>query len=289
MRNLRFYLISVAIHLIVLGPLAYAFIWKIFAPPQFSVRSGGGTGGDGREAGDAVVFEGEFVPCGEMLEFHVDPPPKASPAPLRKIVTEARNMEPVRLFAPALENRLPVRTVEPPIPEPPPPAPPAVPAAKIAPRAAEPVDRLPSATRPKVATVDVGELLKGAAETQAVPSSGEGASAPQNAARQAGGRSGGSGGSVGWPTASGANVRPTYPAEALARGIEGVVMLRVVVGENGAVRSVKVETSSGDASLDQSALTTVHDRWHFEPGLLDGTPIECEVRVPIRFRMHGDQ
>ena len=84
-----------------------------------------------------------------------------------------------------------------------------------------------------------------------------------------------------------ANVRPPYPPEALARGIEGVVTLRVVVDEDGAVRSAKVETSSGDASLDQSALTTVRDRWHFEPAHRNGMPVECEVLVPIRFRLRA--
>jgi protein TonB len=87
------------------------------------------------------------------------------------------------------------------------------------------------------------------------------------------------------PAGANLNVRPPYPPEALARGSEGLVTLRVVVDEEGAVRSAKVETSSGDASLDQSALTTVRDRWHFEPAHRYGVPVECEVLVPIRFRL----
>ena len=60
--------------------------------------------------------------------------------------------------------------------------------------------------------------------------------------------------------------------------------LRVVVEADGGVQSAIVDTSSGDASLDQSALTTVRDRWHFEPAFRSGLPVECEVLVPIRFR-----
>ena len=63
--------------------------------------------------------------------------------------------------------------------------------------------------------------------------------------------------------------------------------LRVVVDEEGAVRSARLETSSGDASLDQSALTTVRERWHFGPARRDGVPVECEVLVPIRFRLRA--
>jgi len=288
MRNLRYYLISFAIHAAVLGLLGYVATRNVFTPPQFALRPGGGSGGDGGDDGDAVVLEGQFLPCSEMIEVHIDPAPPNHSA-VRSELTDAQAIESGRLVAPSVESQQIVRKDEPPIPEPPR-APPPLPTAKMAPRVEEPVESPPSAPvpHPSSAGVDVGELLKGSTGAQAAPSFGAGLADLQHGAFRSGG-SGGSGGSDGLPTGASANVRPPYPPEALARGIEGVVELRVVVDENGAVRSAKVETSSGDASLDQSALATVRDHWHFDPARRGGTPVECEVVVPIRFRLRAGE
>ena len=285
MRNLRYYLISLAIHAVALGALAGVLAWTTFTPPQFSLRAGGGAGIDGVDDGEAVVLEGECFPCSQTIELRITPPPAVHPAAVRSELTEAQTVESGRLFAPSVETRQIARKVEPPIPEPSP-VPPPLPAAKMAPRVAEAVEGpppIPPEPHRGSARVDVGELLKGSAGTQAAMSSDDGPSDSRHGGLHRGGRAGG-GGSDGLPTGLSANVRPPYPPEALARGIEGLVTLRVVVDDDGAVRSAKVETSSGDASLDQSALTTVRDRWHFEPAHRNAVPVECEVLVPIRFR-----
>jgi len=287
MRNLRYYLISLAIHAVVLAPLAYALFWGTFAPPQFSICLGDGSGIDGVNDGDAVVFEGEFFPCSQTPELRINPLPTTYPAAVRSELTEAQTTESGRLFAPSVETEQIARKVEPPIPEPLP-SPPPLPTAKIAPSVAEPVEEPPPSPpepHPNRARVDVGELLRGSAGSQAVFRSAVGRSDSHNSERP-GGRSGGVG-ADGLPTGLSGNISPRYPPEAKARGIEGVVILRVVVEEEGGVRSAIVETSSGDASLDLSALTTVRDRWHFEPARRNGMPVECEVLVPIRFRMRG--
>ncbi len=287
MRNLRYYLISLAIHAVVLTPLAYVLFWGTFAPPQFSTRLGGGSGIDGVVDGDAVVLEGEFFPCSQTKELRINPLPTTYPAMVRSELTEAQSTESGRLFAPSIETEQIARKVEPPIPEPLP-VPPPLPAAKMASHVVELAEEPPPSPpepHPNRADVDVGELLKGSAGSQAVLRSADGLSDLRNG-MQPDGRSGG-GGSDGLPTGLNGNVRPPYPPEALARGIEGVVVLRVVVEEDGAVRSAMVETSSGNAALDLSASTTVRDRWHFEPARRNGMPVECEVLVPIRFRMRG--
>ncbi len=79
------------------------------------------------------------------------------------------------------------------------------------------------------------------------------------------------------------NPKPPYPLIARRMGVEGVVVLRVLVRENGEVEKVAVSQSSGFRLLDESALKTVRDRWRFLPARLDGKPVESWVEVPIRF------
>ena len=46
--------------------------------------------------------------------------------------------------------------------------------------------------------------------------------------------------------------------------------------------------SSGFAPLDESAVTTVRERWRFVPARRDGVAVESRVTVPIRFRLAGE-
>src|SRR5262245_49148378 len=71
---------------------------------------------------------------------------------------------------------------------------------------------------------------------------------------------------------------PRYPAEAWARGVEGVVVLSVLVRHDGRVDDARVAVSSGSSVLDQAALTAVR-AWRFAPATQDGRPIESVVEV----------
>ena len=114
----------------------------------------------------------------------------------------------------------------------------------------------------------------------------------------AGGRSGGAGGggdgtggdgSGGARIAYGTNPKPPYPISALRLRIEGTVLLEVTVAPDGRAGAVRVQQSSGNAALDDSALTTVRDRWRFVPARASGVPIEGTVQVPIHFRLVDDR
>ena len=70
-------------------------------------------------------------------------------------------------------------------------------------------------------------------------------------------------------------------------GIEGTVVLRVVVAPDGTPKSVVVLESSGHDVLDASALETVRRRWRFVPARRNGIPVEDSVQVPIRFHQTG--
>lgn len=96
------------------------------------------------------------------------------------------------------------------------------------------------------------------------------------------GGGGGEGGSLAKPD-YGVNPKPPYPMVARRMGAEGIVVLRVFVYPDGSVGEVVVNRSSGFSILDDSALTTVRERWRFVPARLDGRPVESWVEVPIRF------
>ena len=78
--------------------------------------------------------------------------------------------------------------------------------------------------------------------------------APGAAGTGAGGR--GAGRLNGLPSGLFSNPLPQYPPELLARGVEGLVLLHVWIGEDGSVQAVKVYASSGQPAMDDSALRT---------------------------------
>ena len=80
------------------------------------------------------------------------------------------------------------------------------------------------------------------------------------------------------------NPAPAYPRKARRLGYEGIVMLKVLVDENGRVDELMVLDSSGYPILDRTALASVR-KWLFEPGTEGGIRKKMWVRVPVRFRL----
>lgn len=78
---------------------------------------------------------------------------------------------------------------------------------------------------------------------------------------------------------------PAYPRLAIQRGLEGVVLLRILVGTDGRPLEVGIEQSSGHAVLDREALRHVQRNWTFRPALRDGQPVQAVGIVPIEFRL----
>jgi protein TonB len=77
---------------------------------------------------------------------------------------------------------------------------------------------------------------------------------------------------------------PVYPASVIRDGIEGTVIMSLQVLENGRVGEVRVEKSSGDRRLDESAVREAR-RWRFVPGTRDGVPVVFWKQVPVTFRL----
>jgi periplasmic protein TonB len=75
-------------------------------------------------------------------------------------------------------------------------------------------------------------------------------------------------------------VKPIYPPDALAAGIEGVVILEAKVGVDGSVEEARVLKSIKE--LDQAAIDAVK-QWKFEPTLMNGQPTAIRMTTTISF------
>lgn len=78
---------------------------------------------------------------------------------------------------------------------------------------------------------------------------------------------------------------PRYPINELRNGVQGTVMLRVLVDVDGAPLSVTVESSSGNRNLDKAALQHVLKTWRFKPAMQNGQAVQAYGLVPIAFSL----
>jgi protein TonB len=78
----------------------------------------------------------------------------------------------------------------------------------------------------------------------------------------------------------------TYPRDAIVRHLEGTVLLRVLVDENGKPIQVEIEKSSGQPVLDRSARSQVLDKWLFQPAVVQGQHVKAWARVPVTFNLN---
>lgn len=78
---------------------------------------------------------------------------------------------------------------------------------------------------------------------------------------------------------------PRYPREALLAGIEGTVLLQVLVGADGRPVNVAVHRSSGHRALDEAARRQVLGHWRFQPAIRGGRAVPAVGIVPIEFNL----
>jgi TonB family protein len=77
-------------------------------------------------------------------------------------------------------------------------------------------------------------------------------------------------------------VMPAYPSLAKATGIQGHVVLAVVIGTNGSVQ--EVQAVSGHPLLIPAAMDAVK-QWTYKPLLLNGQPVEVSTQVDVNFTL----
>ncbi len=219
------------------------------------------------------------------------PPPKAEmkgTSPLRSPVPPPRPMttkppEPKPVRTPPVVVQPIAKPVEPP---PPPPAPVPLPqvVAPVATAPAEPRDRAGVLNDPPLESDSHG------------PGSGSGAGSGQGTGIGEGTGSGigpGSGGGTGGgpyrpgsgitPPAIVREVKPDYTEDARRRGIEGDVVLEIIVRADGGVGNVTLLHGLG-SGLDQRAIEAVR-QWRFSPARRFGTPVDVVVEVAVEFKL----
>jgi len=103
-------------------------------------------------------------------------------------------------------------------------------------------------------------------------------------------------------------VNPVYPADAKTEGVQGIFLVNVTIGKDGAIKEARVAASAptserlseikaakgkakwspadaqGDARLAQAALDAVK-QWRYEPILMNGKPADFEATVTINFKL----
>ena len=80
------------------------------------------------------------------------------------------------------------------------------------------------------------------------------------------------------------NPKPHYPLLARNQGIEGRVVVNVLVSAQGTVKTISVGQSSGSRLLDNAALQTVK-KWRFHPVLHNGKAVPSSETVPVVFKL----
>jgi len=78
------------------------------------------------------------------------------------------------------------------------------------------------------------------------------------------------------------DVPPQYPPDAGRARIEGTVVLMALIGTDGTVKDVRIE--SGLPILAQAAINAVK-QWRYKPYVIDGEPVEVDSRITINFNL----
>ena len=234
---------------------------------------GGGGGGGGlkmpkpaaRAERKAIVKPKTPSPVPEVRPV-VPPPPPVPPKPIEPpVVTEPAKIEPPKIEPPKVET------------------PPAAVNAPVAPMPADASDKT-GVPVPAPPDPSHGSGTGGGAGSGAGTGLGEG--------RGSGIGAGSDGGYGGGPYRAGAGIDPprllrevkaTYTDDARRRGIEGQVLVEIVVRRDGSVGDVRVLRSLPHG-LDQKAIEAVR-QWRFEPARRHGEVVDVIVEVSLQFKL----
>lgn len=80
------------------------------------------------------------------------------------------------------------------------------------------------------------------------------------------------------------NVAPVYPPIAQQAGVQGVVILEVIIGVDGKVQQSRVLRPV--PLLDQAAVDAVN-QWEYTPTLVNGQPVPVVMTVTVTFTLDG--
>jgi TonB family protein len=81
------------------------------------------------------------------------------------------------------------------------------------------------------------------------------------------------------------SVNPVYPEEAKKNGIEGTIVLKVLVDKDGNVKKAEVtRRTDGSVALEQAAIDAAK-QWTFKPATIKKQPVQIWVSLPFKFKL----
>jgi protein TonB len=197
------------------------------------------------------------------------------------------------------EPRRPKEEPRPKPPRPPDPKPvekppdvPVVETAPPVPPVAAPVAPVPAETRDQAGVPEAPASTPPSQGSGSDGGSGSGAGTGMGEGKGPGVGAGEGGGTGGGPFRPGSGiappgllreVKPQYTEEARRAGVEGDVVLEIVVRADGTVGNVTILRSLG-AGLDRRAVDAVR-QWRFSPARRFGTPVDVLVEVAVEFKL----
>lgn len=81
------------------------------------------------------------------------------------------------------------------------------------------------------------------------------------------------------------NPAPVYPSLSRRLREEGVVLLEILIKDDGTVGEVRLKTSSGHKRLDDTAAKAVA-KWRYHPATQGGKTIDYWYEQPVEFTLH---
>lgn len=81
------------------------------------------------------------------------------------------------------------------------------------------------------------------------------------------------------------STKPVYPEVAREVGIEGTVLLRLLVGEDGAVIEADIIKSNVTSTMEQAAIHSALE-YKFKPAKQRNVPVKAHVALPIIFKLN---
>jgi TonB family protein len=79
-------------------------------------------------------------------------------------------------------------------------------------------------------------------------------------------------------------VKPAYPADLQAQGIEGTVLLAAVISKDGTPLSLSPLNTAVNTEFIAAARDAV-SQWRFQPTLLNGEPVEVATTITVEFKL----
>jgi protein TonB len=80
-------------------------------------------------------------------------------------------------------------------------------------------------------------------------------------------------------------VQPRYPRQARSLGVEGLVLVRIIIGTDGRVEPEHTRVIRSVPALDAAAVSAV-SQWRFSPAIgLHGRTVRVIIDVPVQFSL----